>query len=351
MVLDPHPPSAASAPQVAALLARFYRRDPRALARALTLIEAASAQAAPLLGQLRQQPAQVAPGRVVGITGAPGAGKSSLLDQLIVACRARGEQVAVLAIDPSSPFSGGAILGDRIRMGRHHQDSGVFVRSMASRGALGGLARSAVQALALFLAYGFDWVFIETVGVGQSEIDIARVADHTVLLLTPAGGDGIQAFKAGIMEIADIIVINKADLPGADRLAREVRAALELAPHDAQTWWPPIIQTIANITTTIVREQQHEQHEHHDKHEQHQASGEPGNKHGIEPILVALAQHRAHLGPLGLHERQVRRNQYEVERALAELIQDLAAQADPALLAQVIAGTLPLRALLEGGND
>ena len=198
------------------MIERFRAGDERALARLISLLEAGDSRGAVLLREFRQLERR---SRVVGITGAPGAGKSTLTDALISACRARGQQVAVLMVDPSSPFSGGAILGDRIRMGRHHADSGVYLRSMATRGALGGLARAVVGALSALEAFGFDVIFLETVGVGQSEVDIASVADHVVVVLTPAGGDAVQAFKAGIMEIADVFCINKADLPGADRLS------------------------------------------------------------------------------------------------------------------------------------
>jgi LAO/AO transport system kinase len=225
------------------LIQKFQVGDERALARAITLVESNDPRADELLAALRGLNRRAV---VIGMTGAPGAGKSTLTDQLIAVCRSKLERVAVLAIDPSSPFSGGAILGDRIRMGRHYQDRGVFVRSMATRGALGGLAKATVGILSVLEAFGFDRVILETVGVGQSEIDIARVADHTVLVLTPAGGDSVQAFKAGIMEIADVFAINKADIPGADRLTREIQAALEFNPHDEHSWWAKIVQTVAN---------------------------------------------------------------------------------------------------------
>jgi LAO/AO transport system kinase len=274
-------------------LDRFLEGDERALARAITVLEAGLPGGLELLGKLRALNHRA---RVIGVTGAPGAGKSTLTDQLISACRTRGERVAVLAVDPSSPFSGGAILGDRIRMGRHHQDRGVFVRSMATRGALGGLARTTVAVVSLLEAFGFDRVFIETVGVGQSEIDIARVADHVLLVMTPAGGDAVQAFKAGIMEIADVFAINKADLPGADRLEREIKAALELAPHDETTWWPPVVQTIAS------------------------------SNQGTEAVLDALDAHRAHLGESGLEARRLERARFEVasaiENAVRQIVQD-----------------------------
>lgn len=205
---------------------RFQEGDPRALARALTLVESGHPAGRELLKRVRGK----GRAKVVGVTGSPGAGKSTLTDRLILEARKRGERVAVLAVDPSSPFSGGAILGDRIRMMRHHQDPGVYIRSMASRGALGGLAGATVAALSLLEAFGFDRIFVETVGVGQSEVDIARVADTTLLVLTPAAGDAVQAFKAGVMEIADVFAVNKFDLPGGERIVQELKSALELSP-------------------------------------------------------------------------------------------------------------------------
>jgi LAO/AO transport system kinase len=266
------------------LLERFLSADLRALARAISHVESGDPRGYALLQALRAVRARKS--LVIGMTGAPGAGKSTLTDALIAECRKTGAKVAVLCIDPSSPFSGGAILGDRIRMGRHHQDQGVFVRSMASRGALGGLSKTAVSALVLLEAFGFDYIFLETVGVGQSEVDIASVADHTVLVLTPAGGDAVQAFKAGIMEIADVFCINKADLPGADRLLREVRAAQELGAHDQNTWFAPIVQTIA--------------------HEQK----------GIPELLAGIDQHRVHLGETGLNARRLERARFELNAAI-----------------------------------
>jgi LAO/AO transport system kinase len=266
------------------MLERFLSGDLRALARAISFVEAGDARGFELLQGLRATRAKKS--LVVGITGAPGAGKSTLTDGLIAECRKSGAKVAVLCIDPSSPFSGGAILGDRIRMGRHHQDAGVFVRSMASRGALGGLSKTAVSALVLLEAFGFEYIFLETVGVGQSEVDIASVADHTVLVLTPAGGDAVQAFKAGIMEIADVYCINKADLPGADRLLREIRAAQELGAHDENTWFAPIIQTIGS------------------------------EQKGVADLLEAIVQHRVHLGEAGLNTRRLERARFELNAAI-----------------------------------
>lgn len=225
----------------AELTERLRAGDTRALARAITLVESGHRAAGAVLKAFRGGKKS----KVVGLTGSPGSGKSTLTDRLIEEARKRGEQVAVLAVDPSSPFTGGAILGDRIRMMRHHQDAGVYIRSLASRGALGGLAGAAVGALALLEAFGFERIFVETVGVGQSEVDIARVADTTVLVLTPASGDAVQAFKAGVMEIADLFVVNKFDLPGGERVVQELKTTLEIAPARPGGWKPPVLSVVA----------------------------------------------------------------------------------------------------------
>ncbi len=224
------------------LLAGILAGEERAVARGLTWLERFTEPGQQLLQELRRHGRQ-AP--VTGITGTPGSGKSTLVDALIARLRAAGETVAVLAIDPSSPYSGGAILGDRIRMMRWHDDPGVFIRSLASRGQLGGLSAATLQSVALLAAAGFGHILIETVGVGQSEVDIAQVADTTVLVLTPGQGDGVQAFKAGVMEIADIFVVNKADHPGVDILRREIAALLTLGSYGEADFKPQIISTIA----------------------------------------------------------------------------------------------------------
>lgn len=208
---------------------RTLQGDRRACARFITLIEDRDPEA---LAQLRGLPARLA--FRVGVTGPPGAGKSTLVDLLIQSGRAAGQKVGVLAIDPSSPFSGGAILGDRVRMQAHSTDSGVFIRSMGSRGHLGGLAAATASACRILEAYGCDVVLIETVGAGQSEVEIASLADAVLLVLAPNAGDGIQALKAGIMEIPDYFVVNKGDVPGAAATAREVRAMLEEAAADGR---------------------------------------------------------------------------------------------------------------------
>ena len=198
----------------------ILRGDRRAIARAATMVENRRGDA--LLSQLFPHSGRAL---ILGVTGAPGAGKSTLVDRLVAHFRAGGQRVAAIAVDPSSPFTGGAILGDRIRMMQHHADDGVFIRSMATRGAMGGLAAATADMTLLFDAAGFDVVIVETVGVGQDEIDVARLAAVTAVVLVPGMGDDVQAIKAGLMEIADLFVINKADHPGAERLEREIHLA------------------------------------------------------------------------------------------------------------------------------
>jgi len=215
--------------------------EPRFVARAITLVENGGDGAADLMKQIYPRTGKA---QVIGITGAPGAGKSSLVDRLAEFYKNAGEKVGIVCIDPSSPFSGGAILGDRIRMNALGLDRNIFIRSMATRGNLGGLSRATVDAVSILDAAGFDKVIVETVGVGQDEVEIVKTADVSVVVLVPGMGDDIQAIKAGIMEIGDVFVINKADREGVIRTKKELEALLNLA-HRPDMWNPPIVPTIA----------------------------------------------------------------------------------------------------------
>ncbi|MCC6466638.1 MAG: methylmalonyl Co-A mutase-associated GTPase MeaB [Planctomycetes bacterium] len=268
------------------LLERVAARETRAVSRALTLAE--NADTAFLSALDAAWPSLPQPQRI-GITGPPGAGKSTLTDALVAGLRARGSRVAVVAVDPSSPFTGGALLGDRLRMARHTLDPDVFVRSMASRGHFGGLAAGTEDACDVLALAGFDPVLVETVGVGQSEVEIARLADTTLVVLTPASGDSVQALKAGLMEAADVVVINKADRPGAERMEEDVREALSLRPHPPAgqpLWLPPVVRTVATEGT------------------------------GTEATLEAIAAHQGHLVQHGLLQQA---RAARAERRLAEL--------------------------------
>jgi LAO/AO transport system kinase len=216
--------------------------NPRALGRLISWIENGS-PALPMI--MKELAPDTGHAHIVGLTGAPGVGKSTTVTGLVSALRERGERVGVLAVDPSSPFSGGALLGDRVRMQEHALDRDVYIRSMATRGHLGGLAVATPQALRAFDAAGFDTVIVETVGVGQSELEVAEMADTIIVLLAPGMGDGIQAAKAGILEIADIFVVNKSDRDGAQALVRELRTMIALADRGPHDWKPPIVMTVA----------------------------------------------------------------------------------------------------------
>ena len=227
---------------IAKLVERVRDGDSRALARAITTVENRSTNHSDLLKALFPYTGRA---KVIGLTGAPGAGKSTLVDQLAHHYRRDGKSIGIVAVDPTSPFSGGAILGDRIRMQSHHSDPGIYIRSMATRGSLGGLASATADVATVLDASGRDLVMIETVGVGQDEVDIVRLADITVVILVPGMGDDVQTIKAGIMEIADIFVINKSDRDGAERVEREIRAMQSLSiRHD--NWTPPIVKTVAS---------------------------------------------------------------------------------------------------------
>lgn len=222
-------------------LERLFKGEPRAVARAISKIENGADGASELMKSVFPQTGRAT---IIGITGSPGAGKSSLVDKLAFYYREQNLKVGIICVDPSSPFSGGAILGDRIRMSTLGLDKGVFIRSMATRGNLGGLARATVDAVAILDAAGFDKVVVETVGVGQDEVEIVKTADVSVVVLVPGMGDDIQAIKAGIMEIGDVFVINKADREGVLRTEKELEALLSLA-HRPDFWNPPIIKTVA----------------------------------------------------------------------------------------------------------
>jgi LAO/AO transport system kinase len=272
------------------LIDGLERGERRALARLLTVVEDGTPE------RLRQVIGALYPrtgrARVIGITGSPGVGKSTLTNAIAAKLRGQDRSVAILAVDPSSPFSGGALLGDRVRMQSHHADPDVFIRSMASRGHLGGLSFATPQAVLVLDAAGFDDIIVETVGVGQSEVEVAATADTTVVALAPGMGDGIQAAKAGILEVADVFAINKADHGGAGKLESELRGMLEMGhaleePDAPVSWWPPIVRTVA------VR-------------------GE-----GLADLVDTFTAHAAHLDSSGEGERRARERALHTIREIA----------------------------------
>jgi LAO/AO transport system kinase len=289
------------------LAQRLLDGDVRALARAIRMVEDHDPAVEDLLREVRGRAGRA---HVVGITGPPGGGKSTLGDGIVHLWRQKGLSVGVIAVDPSSPFSGGAILGDRVRMQRHSLDRGVYIRSMAARGHLGGLASAAREAVRLIDASGRDRCLLETVGVGQSELEVMQTADTTVVVTTPASGDSVQIIKAGILEIADVFVVNKADMTGADRIAKELRRMV----HETKSgtyWEPPVVMTVAS-------------------------SGE-----GVEELVDAIERHHARLEDTGqLERRRVERLRAEVEAIVVEK----AAERARRVLAQ---GTI----LAEGNGD
>jgi LAO/AO transport system kinase len=303
----------ASIGRTAADLARpLLAGDKRALARAISLVEDDDPEGWALVREIYPQTGNAA---VVGFTGPPGVGKSTLIGGLVKNARSAGREVAVLSIDPSSPFTQGALLGDRIRLSEHFLDPGVFIRSMASRGSLGGLSEATLQAALLMDASGKDEVYLETVGVGQAEVDIIDHADTVVLALMPGSGDSIQALKAGVMEIPDVIVVNKADHPLTDTMVREIRGVLSLGPKTG--WRVPIVRTQASL-------------------------GE-----GIEELAERIADHREHIAAEGTLEERRRRNlrnevmelaTVRLRRRLEESVRDDAGLQD--LLDEVVARRL-----------
>ena len=264
---------------------RIRGGDVRSLARAITAIENSTAESIQLLKALFPVSGKA---RIIGLTGSPGAGKSTLVDQLAREYRKEEKQIGIVAVDPTSPYTGGAILGDRIRMQAHHADGGIFIRSMATRGFLGGLARTTADVTTALDASGKDVVLVETVGVGQDEIDIVRLADVTVVILVPGMGDDVQSIKAGIMEIADIFVINKSDRDGADRVEKEIRAMQSLAIR-MDSWTPSIVRTVASEGV------------------------------GISELADAIAQYEKHLDLSGL---RMKKKQESWKQRLVEMLRE-----------------------------
>jgi LAO/AO transport system kinase len=290
-------------------LDRARAGDTRALARLLSLVEDSSPRVRSVIKELLPSSGGA---RVIGLTGSPGVGKSTVTGALVGAFRAAGARIAVLAVDPTSPFTGGALLGDRVRMQEHATDEAVFIRSMASRGHLGGLAASTPQAIRVLEAAGFELIIIETVGVGQAEVAIASLADSVVVLLAPGMGDAIQAAKAGILEVADLFVVNKADKPDTQQVVRDLRNMIALADHGPADWKPPIITTIA-------------------------MKGE-----GIEELVTRLDAHWSWLNSTGelAGRRQGRAREEITALAFAALRGGLAADRVDALARQVADGLL-----------
>lgn len=300
-------------PSVAELVERARTGSPRAVARLISLVEDAAPQLREVMAALVSHAGHA---EVIGITGAPGVGKSTATSAMVTALRADGRRVGVLAVDPTSPFSGGALLGDRVRMQEHATDSEVYIRSMATRGHLGGLAWATPQALRVLDAAGCDVVLIETVGVGQSEVEVAALADTTVVLLAPGLGDGIQAAKAGLLEVGDVYVVNKADREGADQVVRDLRGMIRLVERQPGDWRQPIVTAVAS-------------------------RGE-----GIAEVLDEIAKHRSWLEGSGeLARRRHRRARDEIEAiamtALRERLGDLHGDTRLDMLAEkVLAGEL-----------
>jgi LAO/AO transport system kinase len=276
---------------IEAFVQRIRNGEVRALSRAISAVEDHTPESTELLKALFPYSGKAL---LLGITGSPGAGKSTLVDQIAHAYRKQDKTIGIVAVDPSSPFSGGAILGDRIRMGSHHADRGIFIRSMATRGSLGGLASTTADIATVIDASGRDVVMIETVGVGQDEVDIVRLADVTIVVLVPGMGDDVQTIKAGIMEIADIFVINKSDRDGAERVEREIRAMQAITPARSggglkDDWTPPIVKTVAS------------------------------NGSGIDELVATIAKYQAYLEQ---SDRALARRIENWRKRIAEMLRD-----------------------------
>jgi LAO/AO transport system kinase len=292
------------------LLKRFEAGEMRALAQLITMVENRAPESSAIIERIY---AKTGRAQVVGITGPPGAGKSTLVNRLIAKYRALGKKIAILAIDPSSPFSGGAVLGDRVRMTDHYKDAGVYIRSLASRGSHGGLSRAAREIVKLLDAYGSDVVIIETVGVGQTELSIMDLADTTVVVTVPEAGDGVQVMKAGLNEIADVFVVNKSDREGADRIKAELELSVHLRSGDG--WRPPVLLTQAAIDQ------------------------------GVDAVVGAIAKHREYLLAHADSARESERRTREFVEVLAAELEERAARAvadggAPGVLSEVRAGKL-----------
>ena len=275
-----------------ALLKRFEAGEMRALAQLITMVENRAPESSAIIERIY---AKTGRAQVVGITGPPGAGKSTLVNHLIAKYRALGKRIAILAIDPSSPFSGGAVLGDRVRMTDHYKDAGVYIRSLASRGSHGGLSRAAREIVKLLDAYGSDVIIIETVGVGQTELSIMDLADTTVVVTVPEAGDSVQVMKAGLNEIADVFVVNKADREGADRIKAELELGVHLRSGDG--WRPPVLLTQAAID------------------------------HGVDAVVSAIAKHGEYIRAHSDSARESERRTREFIEVLSAELEERAARA------------------------
>jgi len=266
------------------------KENKRTVARAITIIEEGNSHSQELLKLLYEKTGSA---YRIGLTGPPGAGKSTLTNQLTKHFRSQGKTVAIIAVDPTSPFTGGALLGDRVRMSEIGGDPGVYIRSMATRGSLGGLSKKTIDAADVLDAAGFDYILFETVGVGQSELDIAKAADTTIVVIVPESGDSIQAMKAGLMEIADFFVINKSDRPGADGAVISIQTILGLRDHDENTWMPNIVKAVAS------------------------------ENQGIKEIADEIDRHRAYLEKYGLLEKKREENsKVRIEEIVEEIIRE-----------------------------